>query len=102
MLGSCRFRESWLEWYCMGSRLGSKLKGRYREVIELWTWSVREVFLCVGIHIYTCVHILCINIHAHIYTYACMRICIYAYMCSIIYYGNINKDNITLSYFLLC
>ena len=41
--------------YRMGDRLGPEYSGRYRCVVGLWRWSVREVLLCVYIYIYVCV-----------------------------------------------
>ena len=31
----------------VGDSLGPKLSGRYREVVELWWWSVREALLYI-------------------------------------------------------
>ena len=50
---------------------------------------------CIWIYVYQ-------NISEYLSIYQYVHMCTFVYMSSRIYYGNINKDTITLSYFLFC
>ena len=39
-----------LQWYCLGKNFGPKYRDQYRRVIDLGTWSVKEVIFIYKLH----------------------------------------------------